>query len=122
MHAVQRGKAQLENDPYPSLDLQSLRREVSKSEVDAVFHLPLAALASPSRVRPCLFRGQRPYWTIEVADLVLNENPSAVGSVSNEDTGEQRDEVDGGKDGRLEVWGLTGWYLSKLMRMLQIYE
>jgi len=26
-----------------------------------------------------------------------------------------------GKNGRLEVWGLTGWYLSLLMKALNIH-
>ena len=34
----------------------------------------------------------------------------------------QRDEIGGGREGRLEVWGLTGWYLSALMRILRVYE
>ena len=35
---------------------------------------------------------------------------------------DQRDEIGGGREGRLEVWGLTGWYLSALMRILRVYE
>lgn len=31
------------------------------------------------------------------------------------------DEIGGGKAGRLEVWGLTGWYLNLLMKALNIY-
>ncbi|KAG1880304.1 hypothetical protein C8R48DRAFT_683389 [Suillus tomentosus] len=30
-------------------------------------------------------------------------------------------EVSGGKEGRLEVWGLTGWYMTLLMRILKVY-
>ncbi|KAG1907689.1 NUDIX hydrolase domain-like protein [Suillus fuscotomentosus] len=30
-------------------------------------------------------------------------------------------EVSGGKEGRLEVWGLTGWYVILLMRILKVY-
>lgn len=119
VHAAHGEKPQLENHPYPSLDLQLLRKETSKSEVDAVFHLPLAAFTSPSRLQPQFFRGQRPYWTIEVADLVSNEN---VGIVASQETGGQKDEVGNDRDGRLKVWGLTGWYLSMLIRKLQIHE
>ena len=25
-------------------------------------------------------------------------------------------------DGRIEVWGLTGWYLSLLLKILQVYR
>ncbi len=35
---------------------------------------------------------------------------------------EQRDEIGGGRQGRLEVWGLTGWYLCALMRILRVYD
>jgi len=30
---------------------------------------------------------------------------------------ESKDEVGGGFDGRLEIWGLTGWYLNLLMKV-----
>ncbi|KAG1831265.1 hypothetical protein EV424DRAFT_1372563, partial [Suillus variegatus] len=30
-------------------------------------------------------------------------------------------EVSGGKEGRLEFWGLTGWYMTLLMRILKVY-
>ncbi len=36
--------------------------------------------------------------------------------------GEIVDEVGPGVNGRIEVWGLTGWYLSLLMKMMQIYR
>lgn len=32
--------------------------------------------------------------------------------------GEVADEIGGGRDGKLEVWGLTGWYLGLLMQAL----
>lgn len=31
------------------------------------------------------------------------------------------DELGPGGGGRIEVWGLTGWYLSLLMKILQVY-
>jgi hypothetical protein len=30
-------------------------------------------------------------------------------------------ELGPGGDGRIEVWGLTGWYLSLIMKILQVY-
>ncbi|KAG1732020.1 uncharacterized protein EDB91DRAFT_1238857 [Suillus paluster] len=65
---------------------------VSQPEVATVFHLPFSAFVSPARIR---FEG--------VSDPL------------------GRPEVGGGKEGRLEVWGLTGWYMSLLMRILRVY-
>ena len=112
--------------PFPSLPLASLTP--SPREVAHAFHLPLAALRDASRLRPHLFRGARPYYAISVADLVAG--PGAVRSEGVEGAGdvrwandpEGRDEVGGGQEGRLEVWGLTGWYLCALMRILRVYE
>ena len=112
--------------PLPSLPLASLT--LSPREVAHAFHLPLAALREVPRLRPHLFRGARPYYAISVADLVAG--PGAVRSEGAEGAGdvrwasdpEGRDEVGGGQEGRLEVWGLTGWYLCALMRILKVYE
>ncbi|KIK23610.1 hypothetical protein PISMIDRAFT_679043 [Pisolithus microcarpus 441] len=54
--------------PLPSLSIDSL--VVSQPEVAAVFHLPLSAFACQARLKPSLFRASRPYWTIDVSDLV----------------------------------------------------
>lgn len=105
--------------------MSRLLQDVSQPEVATVFHLPLAEMTAPSRLRTSPFRGERPYWAIEVEDLVQTvkgekADIDRVASGLNTDS-EQRDEVGPGKDGRLEVWGLTGWYLSLLMRTLQMY-
>lgn len=110
--------------PLPSLSLASLA--LSPREVAHAFHLPLAALLSPTRMRSYLFRGARPYYAISVADLV--GGPHAVHSDEGDPVVQwtndpaQRDEIGGGREGRLEVWGLTGWYLCSLMRILGVYE
>ncbi|KAH7929121.1 hypothetical protein BV22DRAFT_1003470 [Leucogyrophana mollusca] len=98
--------------PLPSLPLTSLT--ISHPEVACVFHLPLSALASPARLKTDLFRGQKPYWAVEVSDLV-----QGVEWAPNPDN---HPEIGGGRDGRLEVWGLTGWYLSLLMTVLRVYR
>jgi hypothetical protein len=54
---------------------------------------------------------------VDVSDLVVEgggqaEWPKFTG----------KDEVGGGKDGRLEVWGLTGWYLTLLMKVLEVHR
>ncbi|KAI0629171.1 hypothetical protein C8Q77DRAFT_1161353 [Trametes polyzona] len=111
-----------EDAPLPSLPLSSLK--LSPREVAHAFHLPLSAALSPTRMHSYLFRGARPYYAISVADIV--RGPHAVHSDGAEvqwiDDPEQRDEIGGGREGRLEVWGLTGWYLSAFMRILGVYD
>ena len=111
--------------PLPSLPLASLT--LSPFEVAHAFHLPLTALRSASRLHPYLFRGARPYYAVDVSDVV-----GGTGAVHSDGFGsadvrwasvpKQRDEVGGGREGRLEVWGLTGWYLCTLMRILRVYD
>ncbi|KAI0820360.1 NUDIX hydrolase domain-like protein, partial [Trametes gibbosa] len=117
--------AALDDDaPLPSLRLRALT--LSPHEVAHAFHLPLSAVLSPTRMHSYLFRGSRPYYAISVADIV--RGPHAVHSAGAEGVAEwatdpeQRDEIGGGREGRLEVWGLTGWYLCSLMRILGVYE
>jgi hypothetical protein len=101
---------------------------MSISEVAVVFHVPLTDLTAPGRLRPYLFRGERPYWAVDVTDLVRSaeELSGTSGSISVSTElvhGEaQLDEVGSGKEGRVEIWGLTGWYLSLLLRRLQVYQ
>ncbi|KAG8220877.1 hypothetical protein J3R82DRAFT_2374 [Butyriboletus roseoflavus] len=97
--------------PLPSISLTSLT--ISQPEVATIFHLPLTAVISRARLRPHQFRGGRPYWAIGVSDLVP---PGGLWESS--DTPGQS-EV---HSGRLEVWGLTGWYLSLLMKVLKVYH
>ncbi|TDL23681.1 hypothetical protein BD410DRAFT_692735, partial [Rickenella mellea] len=94
--------------PFPSMLLSSLIP--SAPEVAQVFHLPLEELVSPTRLRNHEFRGGTPYWAVNVSDL--------VGVTWTE---EVADEIGGGRDGRLEVWGLTGWYVGLLMEALGLY-
>ncbi|OJA10446.1 hypothetical protein AZE42_05897 [Rhizopogon vesiculosus] len=98
-------------DPLPSISLSSLA--ISQSEVETVFHLPLSAFTAPSRLRPDMFRAATPYWAVDVSDIVEHlewiSDPSGQPEV-------------GGREGRLEVWGLTGWYMSLLMRILKVYQ
>lgn len=99
---------------------------MSISEVAAVFHIPLTALTEPRRLRLYLFRGKRPYWSVDVTDLVrpVEGFSEADGTTSvNAVYGKtQYDEVGSGKEGRVEIWGLTGWYLSLLLQRLQVYQ
>ncbi|KAK2463666.1 hypothetical protein APHAL10511_004417 [Amanita phalloides] len=87
------------DDPFPSLDLNTIRKTLPTIEVAAAFHLPLTAIIESSRRRARTFRDGRPYWAITVADLLH--------------LGDSDDEG-------LEIWGLTGWYLSLFMNVLKI--
>jgi nudix motif 8 len=100
--------------PLPSITLSSLT--LSEPEVAHIFHLPLSYLTSPTRLHSYKFRGGVPYWAVDVSDLIPE------GGVQTESVkfGEQ-DEVGSGKNSKLEVWGLTGWYLTLLMRVLEVY-
>ncbi|KAF8075060.1 NUDIX hydrolase domain-like protein [Lyophyllum atratum] len=114
-----------EDDALPSIDLLSLHSEVSQQEVAMAFHLPLAILADPSRWRPSLFRESRPYTVLDVTDIVEMAGGRKLGitALSSEGrAGDGRDEVGAGRGGRIEVWGLTGWYLSLLMKILRVYQ
>jgi hypothetical protein len=83
----------------------------SQSEVAAIFHLPLAAAATPARLRVHQFRGGEPYWAVEVSDLIKGAPRTELGRASGDRSKE-----------RVEVWGLTGWYLFLLMKALKLYE
>lgn len=97
------------DEPLPSLDISNLA--LSPKEVAQAFHLPFSAACDHSRLRNHLFRGGEPYPTVDVTDLVTGVDWAKQGSTP-------VDEVGGGRAGRLEVWGLTGWYLSAFLRAL----
>ena len=91
--------------------MDRIRRQASKDEVGTAFHLPLATLAAAARLRPSMFRGGVPYWTIDVTDVV---------SKTLKDEGNPEQFVAKGE--KVEVWGLTGWYLSLMLKRLRIYQ
>jgi hypothetical protein len=97
--------------PLPSISLASLT--ISQPEVATIFHLPLTAFVAHGRLKTHHFRGGRPHWAIDVSDLVPPGGPRELN-----DTRGQSDN----NGGRLKVWGLTGWYLSLLMKMLKVYQ
>jgi 8-oxo-dGTP pyrophosphatase MutT (NUDIX family) len=111
----------LGDEPFPSLDMDVIRTQASPSEVATAIHLPLKAFASPTRIRTSIFRLSEPYWTIDVTDIV--QSALTEEAVTNKTAEEEvKDEVGPGVNGRIEVWGLTGWYLSLLMKALQVYR
>jgi len=101
-----------DDEPLPSLDIDILRKQLSPSEVAAVIHLPLSALISPTRVRNSYFHREKPYWVVDVTDMVQPAMAAETRTVG---------DIKPGGDERIEVWGLTGWYLSLLMKILQVY-
>ncbi|KAF9045697.1 hypothetical protein BDZ89DRAFT_1127618 [Hymenopellis radicata] len=109
-----------DDDPLPSISVAAIMEEISQDEVHNVFHLPLAALASPARLRSSMFRGQRPYWAAWSDDSAdanrLFPLPVKAEGVADDS------EVGAGKYGKLEIWGLTGWYLSLFMQTLRMCQ
>lgn len=99
---------------------------LSKTEVAHAFHLSLSDLRSASRLHEYTFRGGAPYFAVDVSDIMTRHTTGEVvssnGPVPWASDPEQRDEIGGGREGRLEVWGLTGWYLNVLLRTLGLYE
>ncbi|TFK51713.1 hypothetical protein OE88DRAFT_1629102 [Heliocybe sulcata] len=104
------------SDPLTSITISYLKASVP--EVAHIFHLPFTELTNPDRLRVHEFRRQneRPYWAITVSDFI----PGGATEWATDPM--QRDEIGGGRGGRLEVWGLTGWYITLLMRALGVYE
>jgi hypothetical protein len=85
---------------------------LSQLEVAAIFHLPLAAAATPARLHVHQFRDGPPYWAVEVSDFIKGVPQTDELSHGN---GE-------GPKEKVEVWGLTGWYLFQFMKALKVYE
>jgi 8-oxo-dGTP pyrophosphatase MutT (NUDIX family) len=103
-----------EADDDPEASLASLQMEslvLSRAEVAAAFHLPLAATVSPARLRLDYFRGEEPYWAIDVSDLVQSAPRTELSRLDGDEQGQC-----------LQVWGLTGWYLFLFMKALEIYQ
>ncbi|KAG9046607.1 hypothetical protein FS837_003982 [Tulasnella sp. UAMH 9824] len=101
-------------DPLPEISLKSLT--LSPAEVIHAFHKPFTALVDQDIIRPHGFRGFTPYYAVDVTD-----EANAAGIESPAPTDE--DEVGGSpQSGRLEIWGLTGWYLNVFMRTMGLYE
>lgn len=102
------------DEPIPSLSMTSLT--ASEPEVAQIFHLPLCEIVQPARLRLHQFRGWDPYWAIDVSDIA--GGTGGVGWAAETST----DEVGGGQKGKLEVWGLTGWYTNIFMRAIEVFQ
>lgn len=98
--------------------MSSLRRSVN--EVSQIFHLPLAHLVDATRLRQHRLPNRPPYWAIDVTDLIDQTGEALLPPAP----WEGEDEVGSGGDPvtpKIEVWGLTGWYLNHFMRRLGAY-
>ncbi|KAJ7576880.1 NUDIX hydrolase domain-like protein [Mycena floridula] len=104
------------DEPLASLDLSDIRTNKSDQEVESIFHVPLRTLTAPARLRPSMFRGQRPYWAVNVTDLV--DSGRTLEMVVPSQPLNDDDEIGSGSNENIEIWGLTGWYLSLLMKIL----
>ncbi|CAE6454626.1 unnamed protein product [Rhizoctonia solani] len=111
-------EAKIGDTALPSFPMSSIRP--SFPEVAHAFHLSLADIVDldqRQRLRAHSFREGAPYWSIDVTDKVSG----APGLTWADASG--IDEI-GGSDqpGKLEVWGLTGWYVNVLMKWLDVYH
>ncbi|EAU90585.2 hypothetical protein CC1G_00969 [Coprinopsis cinerea okayama7 len=75
-----------------------IRQQASPDEVATAFHVPLSTFLAPSRLRSSLFRGERPYWVLDVTDIVsqhVDVEPPRPGR-------DGEDEVGAGVEGKIE--------------------
>ena len=59
----------------------------------------------------------KPYRAVDVSDKI--PSPSLLPSESRKGI---PDEIGGGREGKLEIWGLTGWYVHRLGQVLEIWD
>ncbi|TRM65268.1 NUDIX hydrolase domain-like protein [Schizophyllum amplum] len=107
------------DDPLPSVDLHAIREQKALAEVADVFHLPLAEIQP--RTRLSYFRGHQPYNAVNVSDLAAPGRYAAMTRNSPLQSDEDDSEMgaSGDPEAKLEIWGLTGWYLTLLTRIMQ---
>jgi len=104
------------SEPLPNFDLSSLT--ANPTEVALLFHLTLEELVDEKRLHRHHFRGRPPYWCVNVSDKVPKQHWTTP-RVLPFSTSENGDDVDRGK--RLEIWGLTAWYLNLFTRAVGLW-
>lgn len=73
-------------------------------------------MTDPKRWRSSLFCGKKPYTVVNITDIVeAAERKKLEISLEKLESVEAEEKP---KSGQIEVWGLTGWYLSLLMKTL----
>ncbi|ORX33938.1 NUDIX hydrolase domain-like protein [Kockovaella imperatae] len=97
--------------PLTSLSLSDLKP--STSEVSGLIPFPLFLLADKESDRRSLhfFRMDpgKPYWKYKVGDLFVNTDG----------TGQS---IEGLRSDKCEVWGLSGWFLHRLLKRMGLTE
>jgi len=119
VHASEASRRVGEDEPFPSLDMDAIRKNGSPDEVATAFHLPLSSFVAPARLRQSLFRGEIPYWVLDVDDFVA---PFITDEPPCDPARGPRDKGEGGGREAIELWGLTGWYMNILMQRLGLYK
>jgi hypothetical protein len=95
---------------------------LNTAEVAQVFYLTFEELADERRRRHHQFRGRPAYWTINVSDKVDPVHwTSPLYLPGEQPHGQTSDAVAGEREVRLEIWGLTGWYLNLFMRVMKLW-
>ena len=108
--------AETASEPLPNLDLSSLI--ANPAEVALLFHLTLEELVDERRLHQHHFRGRPPYWCVDVSDKV-SEQYWTTPRILPTEASNAEDAVDRGK--RLEIWGLTAYYLNLFMRTVGLW-
>ena len=107
--------------PLPTFDMSGLN--LNTAEVAQVFYLTFEELADERRLRHHQFRGRPAYYTINVSDKVdpvYWTTPLYLpGELPHKQTGEYA--VADERQAKLEIWGLTGWYLNLFMRIVKLW-
>ncbi|KAG8927963.1 hypothetical protein FRC02_007547 [Tulasnella sp. 418] len=102
------------DDPLPSLDLTSLI--LSPAEVIHAFHQPISSLVDPTLLREHSFRGGKPYYAADATQKVAGLDLPLTKLTDEDEIGST------GVAGKVEIWGLTGWYTNVLLRVLGLYQ
>jgi hypothetical protein len=97
------------SEVLPSISMSSITP--SPAEVVTAFHLPLSYLTEHRRLRHLTLPHRPPHWAVDVTDLLKDRVDPKLWTGDEKKQGEVK----------IEVWGLTGWYLNLLMRYLDVY-
>ncbi|KAG8854571.1 hypothetical protein FRB96_007441 [Tulasnella sp. 330] len=100
------------DEALPSMQMDAF--SLSPAEVIHLFHQRFTDLVDPKVLRPHAFREIEAYYAVDVTSEVQRSGIKFS-------AGTGVDEV-GGSDqpGRLEIWGLTGWYTNVFMRLMEL--
>jgi hypothetical protein len=106
------------NGSSPLLNFDVSKLVLNAAEVAQLFHLTLEELTDATRLYQHHFRGRPPYWCINVSDKVPEQYWTTPRILPSENKGRE-DAIDRGK--RLEIWGLTAFYLNRFLMTVGIW-